>query len=112
MANDAQPYGIGSDVWPGLAKLMEEMGELQQVLGKIMACEGPSAIYWDGDTLVPNLLEEMADVGAALLFFRDANGLDGEIIADRREEKLQKFQYWHRQHLNGFAKAYAGEDDD
>lgn len=44
MANDDMPYGIGSDRWPGLAKLMEEMGELQEVLGKIMACEGPDAI--------------------------------------------------------------------
>lgn len=98
MANDAQPYGIGSQVWPGLAKLMEEMGELQQVLGKIMACEGPSAKYWDGSSLIPHLQEEVADVQAALMFFRDQNGLDIDLIADRREEKLQKFNYWHNQH--------------
>jgi NTP pyrophosphatase (non-canonical NTP hydrolase) len=34
------PYSIGQNHWPGLARLMEEMGELQQVLGKVMASGG------------------------------------------------------------------------
>lgn len=34
------PYSIGQGHWPGLARLIEELGELQQVLGKIMACGG------------------------------------------------------------------------
>lgn len=102
VAKDNQPYGIGSDVWPGLAKLMEEMGELQQVLGKIMACEGTDAIYWDGSSLVPQLIEEMGDVMAAMIFFRNVNSLvDGDAIVDRYRMKYQKFMYWHGEHSNG-----------
>lgn len=99
MTQDGMPYGIGSDQWPGLAKLMEEMGELQQVLGKIMACEGPSAIYWDSSSLVPALLDELADVRASLSFFILRNNLDSRTIALRVEDKFQKFQYWHQAHL-------------
>lgn len=94
MANDNQPYGIGSDIWPGLAKLMEEMGELQQVLGKIMACEGKDAIYWDGSSLVPQLIEEMGDVRASLIFFCEANGISKQDVHDRADEKLGKYRYW------------------
>lgn len=101
MANDSQPYGIGSDIWPGLAKLMEEMGELQQVLGKIMACEGPAAIYWDGLSLVPQLIEEMGDVRASLIFFGEANGFSKQAVHDRADMKLEKFRYWHGEHTDG-----------
>lgn len=94
MANDVQAYGIGSNIWPGLAKLMEEMGELQQVLGKVMACTGPNAIYWDGTSLVPRIQEEMADVRASIIFFCKANGLDKQFIHDRADEKLVKFRHW------------------
>jgi hypothetical protein len=77
------------------------MGELQEVLGKIMACEGPSAIYWDGSSLVPRLIEEMGDVKAALWFFAEHN-LDETAHADivqRHKIKAEKFDYWHHQHL-------------
>lgn len=94
MTND---YGIGSDTWPGLAKLMEEMGELQQVLGKIMACDKTDAIYWDGSSLLPNLTEELGDVQAALLFFTEANAISGAKVQARAEGKLDKFNHWHRQ---------------
>lgn len=100
MANDNQPYGIGSDVWPGLAKLMEEMGELQQVLGKVMACEGPSAIYWDMSSLVPQIIEEAGDVSAAMGFFLEQNLplSDRQAVNRRGIDKLEKFNYWHKVH--------------
>jgi len=33
-------FSIGSAVWPGVSKVIEEMGELQQVLGKLIAVAG------------------------------------------------------------------------
>lgn len=108
MTRDDMPYGIGSDHWPGLAKLMEEMGELQQVLGKIMACEGPSAIYWDGNSLQPSLIEELGDVRAAMIFFCLANGISNNSVHDRVAVKLHKFEYWHEQHRT-MAEAEAQE---
>lgn len=98
MANDNMPYGIGSDQWAGLAKLMEEMGELQQVLGKIMACEGREAIYWDGSSLLPQLVEELGDVRAAMIFFCEVNGIPKEAVHLRADEKLVKFRYWDKAH--------------
>lgn len=95
MASDAHPYGIGSNVWPGLAKLLEEMGELGQVLGKVMACDGPDAVYWDGTSLRPQLLEEMGDVQAALLFFLEHNDLSRTDLHLRANMKLDKFRHWH-----------------
>lgn len=102
MADDTQPYGIGSDTWPGLAKLMEECGELIQVLGKIMACEGKDAIYWDGSSLVPHLIEEMGDVRAAMIFFCESNGIQKSRVHARADEKLEKFHYWHATHVKGW----------
>lgn len=99
MANDAQPYGIGSDLWPGLAKLMEEMGELQQVLGKVMACDGPAAIYWDGQPLLPHIIDEMGDVRAAMIFFCEANDIPKGLVHGRADEKLAKFEHWHQEVL-------------
>lgn len=40
-------FSLGSKVWPGTSKLLEEMGELQQVLGKLIAVAG-STEHWDG----------------------------------------------------------------
>jgi hypothetical protein len=98
MADDAQPYGIGSDTWPGLAKLMEEMGELQQLLGKVMACSGPNAIYWDGSSLLPKIIEEMGDVRASMIFFAEVNLIPKSSIHERADMKLEKFRYWHQQY--------------
>lgn len=97
MSNEVQPYGIDSNVWPGLAKLMEEMGELQQVLGKVMACTGKDALYWDGHSLRPKLIEEMGDVRAAMIFFAEANGIGKKYIHDRADLKLTKFRFWRKE---------------
>lgn len=54
------PYGIGSSVWPGLAKLQEESCEVGQVLAKIIARGGDldhtwhcSACNGSGSTFLP-----------------------------------------------------------
>ena len=45
----------------GVAKLIEECGELQQVLGKRLAMwDQPE--HWDGTNLNDRLIEEMGDV--------------------------------------------------
>ena len=57
-------FSIGSKLWPGVSKVIEEMGELQQVLGKLIAVAGETK-HWDGD-LRPKLIEEIGDLRAAL----------------------------------------------
>jgi len=87
-------YSIGSDHFPGLSKLVEETGELQQVLGKILGCG--TLDHWDGD-LTERLIAELGDVRAAIRFFEDKN-LDHmqRIKVYRREAaKLAVFNDWH-----------------
>jgi NTP pyrophosphatase (non-canonical NTP hydrolase) len=86
-------YSIGSTHWPGLSKLVEEMGELQQVLGKILGTGG-SLHHWDGE-LGPRVTEEIGDVLAAIAFFIWANDLDLEGIKARSELKKENFKRWH-----------------
>lgn len=90
----ARPYAIGSDHFPGLSKLSEELGELQQVLGKILGCGGYD--HWDGD-LAPRLHDEMGDVRAALKYFETFN-LDADArfdVARREAQKVAIFNEWH-----------------
>lgn len=94
MPDNAGDYGIGSKHFAGTSKLLEEMGELQQVLGKIMGCNGLD--HWDGD-LLGSLLDELADVTAAVTFFVDANRLPTGYIAARTASKVVQFQRWHEE---------------
>jgi len=86
------PLAIGSDVWPGAAKLMEELGELQQVFGKLIAY--PDVLHPDGSDLAARLAEEIADVMAATSFFLDHNDLP-EGIESRTRAKVGRFNGWH-----------------
>jgi NTP pyrophosphatase (non-canonical NTP hydrolase) len=92
----AGPYSIGSDHWPGISKLFEEMGELGQVIGKIMAING-AFLHWDGTNLLDRLHEEMADVMAALYFVANVNRMDRERLLERTKRKLALFHLWHRE---------------
>lgn len=88
-------YSIGSDQLPGLAKLAEECGELLQVIGKIIAM-GHMGYHPDGGKeLSVRLNEELADVDAAMHFFRQHNILDDDAHRERRHEKMRKFKNWH-----------------
>src|SRR5580692_6487701 len=92
--NGSGDFSIGSKVWPGTSKVIEEMGELQQVLGKLMATAGDTQ-HWDGD-LRKRLVEEIGDVTAALLFFQEENLEDVALdIIDRVQKKLVLFRQWH-----------------
>jgi NTP pyrophosphatase (non-canonical NTP hydrolase) len=89
----APDFSIGGDRWPGISKLIEEAGEVQQVCGKLLATGG-EASHWDGSDLRQRLAEEIADVIAACEFVAAANHLpDLELrIAMKRE----RFWKWHR----------------
>ena len=90
-------FSIGSKVWPGTSKLIEEMGELQQVLGKLIASHGDPA-HWSGD-LRAKLVEEIADVRAAMSFFCELN-VSRETFRDidrRTKEKWELFLKWHNE---------------
>lgn len=90
----APVYSIGSTVWPGISKLIEEMGEVQQLLGKLMG--GGGTEHWQGD-LRPKLIEELGDIVAATGFFTAHNFTSRErtAIADRAAKKLGVFDGWH-----------------
>jgi len=88
-------FSIGSKVWPGTSKLLEEMGELQQVLGKLIAVAG-STEHWDGD-LRNRMMGELADVSAALRMFTTENFTRDELLAIQiqSDAKLALFRKWH-----------------
>ena len=86
---------IGSDTWPGLAKLMEECGELVQVIGKLVAY--PDAPHPDGSDVPARLVEEMGDVLGALWFVMSVNGDEDyqRRVEGRAMEKYARFRGWH-----------------
>lgn len=88
-------FSIGSGVWPGTSKVIEEMGELQQVLGKLIAVAGDTK-HWDGD-LRTRLIEEIGDLSAAIVFFNIENLTLDEVrqVQERAEKKLALFRQWH-----------------
>jgi NTP pyrophosphatase (non-canonical NTP hydrolase) len=88
-------FAIGSKVWPGLSKLIEEAGEVQQVCGKLLGTGGEHA-HWDGSNLRERLEDEIADLIAACRFVQDANQLDSVRIFERIGTKLATFHMWHQ----------------
>ena len=79
----------------GLAKLAEELGELQQVVGKMLAYgSGP---HPDGtESLLARFEDESADVGAAIRFVTQTHNADRERMMRRSDEKFYRFEEWHR----------------
>lgn len=91
--NTPPPYSFGSDVLPGLSKLVEEAGEALQVCGKILA-KGGAVQHWDGTDLAVRFQEELADLQAAIKFVIEANGLNEQKIGVRRAKKLRMYWKW------------------
>lgn len=80
----------------GLAKLTEELGELGQVVGKLIAY--PDGDHPDGGKYLNARLEdEIADVIAACMFVVEAHKLNGSFVTERVEKKLERFIQWHTQ---------------
>lgn len=86
----------------GVAKLVEEIGELQTELGQLQQILGKKLAYWytdehpDGNGSISTRIEdEMADVKAAINFVVSELGLDSHRILVRHNEKIKLFQKWH-----------------
>lgn len=77
-------------VYKGFYKLQEEMGELNQAMGKIGAFENGK--YWDGSDLMKPLQDELVDVMAALIYFVKTNNI--EFDEARLKHKLAKYEEW------------------
>lgn len=118
------PYGIGSKVWPGLGKTVEELGELGELLGKIIGARGSLIHMWACDTckgrgqvehlsfpcrdcdgdgylgsgdLTDALHDELSDVLAAVTFFVKTNDqIDDQRVWERAMSKLATFEGWRR----------------
>jgi NTP pyrophosphatase (non-canonical NTP hydrolase) len=79
----------------GVAKLIEECGELQQVLGKKLAMWDQDE-HWDGTNLLTRMAEEMGDVQAALAFVADEFSISA-LVWERAVEKGRLFDTWQDQ---------------
>lgn len=87
MTEPIPDFALGSDKWPGLAKLNEECGELVQVIGKIMAHPSPD----EAKKLHDRLIEEMADVDAAIDYvIKNNKKVKGKRIDKRRKQILER----------------------
>lgn len=85
---------MDTEAWTGIFKVIEECGELQQVLGKL--CVYPSGQHPDGENWRANLVLELADVLAAMSYFMVQNLTPEEInaISNRKDQKYLKFKQW------------------
>ena len=95
-----KPYCIGSDEWNGLSKLIEELGELLQVSGKVIGSQGCTD-HWSGN-LTDKFVEEIGDAYAALDFFVQKNfdSYDMTRIETQRYQKETKFIEWDMETRN------------
>lgn len=91
-------FGIGSDVWPGIAKLGEEAGEVVQVILKLVAMGG-EVDHWDGTDLRERLIEEMGDLAAAVdyVYAHNFDANDKRHFGRRKAMKGETFARWHDQ---------------
>lgn len=91
------PFVIGTDEWPGLAKVIEECSELGQVAGKLIAF--PDGDHPDGGPpLVERYEDELGDAWAAIYFVLTATpAIDRGRVCARATEKLELFRSWHEQ---------------
>lgn len=78
----------------GLAKLVEECGELVQIAAKKMTCMDTD-VHFDGQGSVKERLEnEIADVLAATRFVGFKLELDMQRIMARMDDKLELYFKW------------------
>lgn len=97
-------FSIGDEIkdgnHPGLAKLVEEMSELNVELAKLMMTKGDFN-YWGGRDLRQGIIDEIGDVLAAIKFFTVTSKLDLDAMFARSDAKYQLFKAWQ----NGDATA-------
>jgi hypothetical protein len=92
-----QAFAFPDEIWPGLAKLVEECGKVMQVAGKLMMVHGNNQ-HWDGD-IRARMLEELADLRAASVFLLAHNFSEWEQqeFMQRVGQKLTKFDEWSKE---------------
>jgi len=86
--------------WIGIAKLQEEMGELQCILGKLQAYPNgghPDESY--SQPLLERLWKELADVNAAVMFFQHKNfeGVEALSMVKRSLAKQELYEKWDKE---------------
>lgn len=89
-------FSFGSLRWPGLAKLVEECGEVVRVVGKLMNTNGEPK-HWSGLDLRAALEDEIGDLHAAIGFAIERCGLDVAKISKRSTMKRALFERWHKE---------------
>lgn len=77
----------------GIGKVVEESGELLQILGKLIAFPNNEHPDGKGDLLI-RASDEFADVKAANQYFVHVNGLDENYINKRSVTKFNQFMKW------------------
>jgi NTP pyrophosphatase (non-canonical NTP hydrolase) len=79
----------------GLAKLLEECGELVQIASKKLAYFHTDQHPDGAGSLQERMEDEMGDVLAAITFCIFSFGLNAERIQARTKMKLERFMAWH-----------------
>lgn len=80
----------------GLAKLIEECGEVIQVGGKVLQVGSIDSKHWSG-VLRTMMEDEIADLQAAIEYVIEQNSLNKIKIGVRRARKLKKFKSWDKE---------------
>lgn len=79
--------------WKGIGKLVEECGEVLQICGKAVAF--PVGPHPDGQgPIATRLVEELADLKAAIQYFEHVNDMPVGLMSLRQREKFEKFTKW------------------
>ena len=101
MGRLSKVFGFGAAVWPGIAKLVEECGELLQVCGKLMMTDGEKIEHWDGTNLRECITKEISDLHAALWFVVEHNFTPDEFLmfTQRSMQKRALYEQWHMEEL-------------
>ncbi len=94
----------------GLAKLLEELGQLSQVAAQKLAYFHTDEHPDGAGSLKKRMEDEMGDVMGAIDFVTLTMGLNIHAIAHRACEKLNTFQRWHADADNG-AEAFNAPRD-
>lgn len=83
----------------GLAKLVEECGEVGQIAGKLLARPNgtPFPGHDSGRDLRRWLQDELGDLRAAIAFCTVQLGLDSNAIHERSREKMELFLKWNKE---------------
>ena len=83
----------------GVVKLIEECGELTQVLAKRLAWWSTDEPHWDGSDLKTRMAEEMGDVMAGLIFVAGQFDIS-DAMMDRSAVKFETYCDWHEEQGN------------